>query len=336
LTLNGIKGQERVVSTLKRAISSSRLAHCYLFEGPSGTGRRTTALALIQSVFCANSADGSGCGNCATCRKLETGNHPDLHILQPLPDKRDISIEQIRELQQVLSLRPYEAPRKACLIEPAERLSIGASNAMLKTLEEPPGNALMILIASQADQLLSTIRSRCQQLRFAKLSEDEIKLLLINQGMDAAQAATVAPLAEGSMEKALQISVEPDIERKLELIELLSRASTKQIATIFDPAEQLAGPRDETVETLSMFVSLLRDLVFIKSNSHDSVVNRPIMGQLEELSSSLSIDGAMEAVELALEAVQSVRRNVNAKLAIEHFMLGFAGLKCLSGNIRSI
>ena len=331
MTLGQIRGQDRVVNTLRRAIHSSRVAHCYLFEGPSGTGRRTTATALIQSLFCSSPNDGSGCGVCSSCKKLASGNHPDLHFLEPLPDKRDISIEQIRELQQVLSLRPYEATRKACIIEPAERMSIGASNAMLKTLEEPPGNALMILLSSQADQLLATIRSRCQHLRFAPLDEKTVADLLVKGGVDPELAKSVAPLAEGSIDRAVQLSGEPDAETRSELLGILSQANSKQIASIFDPAEQLSGSREDTIANLEIIISLLRDMMMILSDNPDAVINRGAIKELKKEAIAISHETCMEALALALETLQAVKRNANSKLALEHFLLGYASLKCNQG-----
>jgi len=199
MKLADILGQERVVDALRRSIAANRVAHAYLFEGPNGCGRRTTALALVQALFCAAPVAGDACGACPSCRKLAAGHHPDLHLLEPLPDKRDIVIDQVRELQQVLSLRPYEASRKACLIHPAERMTVGAANSLLKTLEEPPGHAVIILLASQSDLLLPTVRSRCQHLRFSPLDDQTVAAVLKAHGMDLELAAKLAPLAEGAL-----------------------------------------------------------------------------------------------------------------------------------------
>ena len=177
-----ILGHDRIVEVLQRSLRSGKTAHSYLFEGVSGSGRKKTALALIQALFCTTLPD-DACGVCPSCRKIDGGNHPDIHQIAPLPDKRDISIEQLREMQHDLSLRPYEAPRKVCIIEPAERMSVSAANSLLKTLEEPPGNALIILLTENAGMLLSTVRSRCQLIRFAPLSPEHVLTLLERNGM---------------------------------------------------------------------------------------------------------------------------------------------------------
>ena len=165
MTFSRIIGHDRQKSILQRALSGGRLAHAYLFAGPEGVGKRLMALAVARALFCMT---GNGCGECAACRKLEHSNHPDLHVLEP--DGASIKIEQVRAIQRDLSLRPGEGSRKICLIEAAETTTTGAANALLKTLEEPRGDTLLILLTSQPQRLLETIRSRCQPLHFARQS----------------------------------------------------------------------------------------------------------------------------------------------------------------------
>jgi DNA polymerase III subunit delta' len=327
MKLSGIKGQDRVIDALNRSIAANRVAHAYLFEGPSGCGRRTTALALIQALFCKQPIDGDACTTCLACRKLTSGNHPDLQLLMPLPDKRDISIEQVRELQQVLSLRPFEANRKACLIEPAERMNEKSANALLKTLEEPPGHAIIILLANQADLLLATIRSRCQHLRFSPLDDTTVTDLLTEQGMDATRAAELAPLAEGNMARATVLDEESESIRRQELLTILSQASSRQIATVFDRAEGLSGGRDEALETFNLLLSLLRDLLLICSAGQVGIANRFLQTELTAEAARFTPIGAMETLEHALAIRRAVQGNANPKLALERFLLGYARLR---------
>src|SRR6185369_931909 len=217
-----IVGHERIVEVFRRSVRSGKTPHSYIFEGIPGCGRRKTALALIQALFCRDAAD-DACGVCASCRKIAGGNHGDIHLVEPLPDKRDISIEQLRELQRELSLRPYEAPRKACIMEPAERMSVNAANSLLKTLEEPPGNAIIILLTENADMLLPTIRSRCQLVRFAPLPPEHVRKLLMQNGMDESSAATLAQMADGSMQRAQELDSESLAERRELLLKHLKQ-----------------------------------------------------------------------------------------------------------------
>lgn len=327
MPLCAIKGQDRVIDALQRSIAANRVAHAYLFEGPDGCGRRTTALALIQALFCKEPVNGDACGSCSSCRKLASGNHPDLHLLSPLLDKRDISIEQIRELQQQLSLRPFEAKRKACLIEPAERMNEKSANALLKTLEEPPGHAIIILLSTQADLLLSTIRSRCQHLRFSPLDDSSVIELLVQQGMTSSKALELAPLAEGSMERAVALEEESDAMRRQELLVLLSKVSSKHIATVFDAAESVASGREETLLTFNLLISLLRDLLLICSCGQGGIANRFLNSELTAEASRFTPAGCMEALEHALEIRRAVQGNANSKLALERFLLTYDRLR---------
>ena len=327
MQLDTVKGQERIVNALTRSLAADRVAHAYLFEGPEGCGRRTTALALIQVLFCTQPVNGDACGNCTSCRKLATGNHPDLQFLSPLPDKRDISIEQVRELQQVLSLRPYEATRKACLIEPADRMNEKSANALLKTLEEPPGHAIIILLTTQADLLLATIRSRCQHLRFGPLQDQVIEELMRQNGIQPALAAELAPLAEGSMERALTLEGEGDEAKRRELLACLAQADTRQISTIFDTAESLSSGREETLALCTLLVSLVRDMLLLCTVGQAGIANRFLTAELTAEAGRFSPDSIMTALELVLTTRRAIQGNANPKLALEHLLLGYDRLR---------
>lgn len=327
MQLGAVRGQQRVVDALTRSLRGNRVAHAYLFEGPAGCGRRTMALALIRTLFCTRPVNGEACGECGSCRKLSGGGHPDLQLLSPLPDKQDISIDQIRELQHMLALRPFEAPRKACLIEPAERMNVKSANALLKTLEEPPGHAVIILLTSQADLLLPTIRSRCQHLRFGRLQDTVIADLLMQQGMSREAAELLAPLAEGSMERALVLDVDSDETQRRELLSCLSKADSRSVATVFDTAEMLAGSRDETLHLIDRLIGLIRDLLLIRSTGLTGIAHRFMADALAAEAARFRSSDLIEAVELALATRRAVQGNVNAKLALEHLLLGYDRLR---------
>lgn len=327
MQLGAVKGQQRVIDALTRSLAANRIAHAYLFEGPVGCGRRTTALSLIQVLFCIQPVGGNACGSCPSCRKLATGNHPDLQLLSPLPDKRDISIEQIRELQQVLSLRPYEANRKACLIEPADRMNEKSANALLKTLEEPPGHAIIILLTTQADLLLATIRSRCQHLRFSPLQDQVIEMLMVQNGVEPALAAELAPLAEGNMERALSLDGDGDETKRRELMACLVQADTRQISTIFDTAESLSSGREESLALCTLLVSLIRDMLLLRTVDQSGIANRFLTAELTTEADRFSPDSIMEALELVLTTRRAIQGNANPKLALEHLLLGYDRLR---------
>ena len=317
-----ILGHERIIEVLQRSLRTGKTAHSYLFEGVPGCGRRKSALALIQAIFC-TALDYDACGVCPTCRKVAGGSHADIHIINPLPDKRDISIDQLREMQRTLSLRPYEAPRKVCIIEPAERMSVNAANSLLKTLEEPPGDALIILLTENAGMLLPTIRSRCQLIRFAPLSPEHVMALLEQGGMDAATASLLAPMSGGSMQRALELDNESLATRREAVISRLSQMHINRIATVFDAAEALSGNRDETLEILDLLISFYRDAVHLAAGSTE-IVNRTLRSAIESIVTRHSFPRNLELLETICETRRAVQRNANPKLALDHLFMNIA------------
>lgn len=314
-----ILGHDRIIEVLRRSLRSGKTAHSYLFEGISGCGRKKSALALIQALFCRALPD-DACGVCTSCRKIETGNHPDIHILAPLPDKRDISIDQLREMQRELSLRPYEAPRKACIIDPAERLNVSSANSLLKTLEEPPGNALIILLTENAGMLLPTVRSRCQLIRFAPLSPEHIMTLLERSGVTPEAAAVVAPMSGGSLKRALELDNESLNMRREAVLSSVGQLNINQISTVFNAAEELSGNRDATLELLDMLLSFFRDAVHMGAGSGE-IVNRSVRPAIETIANRRSFPRNLELLERIYETRRDVQRNANPKLAMDHLFM---------------
>ncbi|MEI6701955.1 MAG: DNA polymerase III subunit delta' [Deltaproteobacteria bacterium] len=320
-----ILGHDRIVEVFRRSLRTGKTAHSYLFEGISGCGRKKTALALIQALFCSILPD-DACGECPSCRKVAGGNHADIHFIEPLPDKRDISIDQLRAMQRELSLRPYEAPRKACIIEPAERMSINAANSLLKTLEEPPGNALIILLTENAGMLLPTIRSRCQLIRFSHLSPEHIRTLLERSGISAGTAALLAHMAGGSLQQAYGLDNESLTSRREVVLTALDQLDIARIGTVFDAAEELSGNRDETIEMLDMMISFFRDAVHLAAGSSD-ILNRNVRPAIESISKRRSFPRNLELLSKIYETRRAVQRNANPKLALDHLFMNIAAVE---------
>jgi DNA polymerase III subunit delta' len=317
-----IVGHERIMEVFRRSVRSGKTPHSYIFEGMPGCGRRKTALALIQALFC-TAVEDDACGVCPSCRKIAGGNHGDIHLVEPLPDKRDISVEQLRELQRELSLRPYEAPRKACIMEPAERMSVNAANSLLKTLEEPPGNALIILLTENADMLLPTIRSRCQLIRFSPLSTENVRLLLEKNGLAPDAAGLLAPLSEGSMQRAGELDNEALAVRREKLITHLATLDLGRISTVFDTAEELAGNRDETLASLDLLLSFARDVVHLNAGCPD-IINTTVRPPLEMFAGRFTLERALQMLGDIMETRRAVQRNANNKLALDCLFIKMA------------
>lgn len=313
-----IVGQDGNIAILQRSLASGRIAHAYLFDGIEGCGKKKTALALVAALFC---EQGKGCGSCPPCHKIALLQHPDLHLIEP--DGAFIKIDQIRELQRELSLRPFEAPRKACIIEAADRLNPASGNALLKTLEEPPGHALLVLLTANIGGVLPTILSRCQQLHFPALPETLIADFLRNRGSTPEMAGIAASLAGGSLTKAIEIGAEETLASRKHFLEQMTAFSLKEIAPLFAAAEELATDRETALEKLELLTAFLRDVLHLQGGMQE-VVNTDLFPLLRREADKRSAVSTMERIERVVETRYAIQRNVNLRLALEVLFMRLA------------
>jgi len=213
---HSIRGHDRIVESLRIGLREGRLPHALLFVGPRGIGKHSFARKLAQVLLCEARPDYAldPCETCPGCLQARAGTHPDLIEAARPEDKHELPISVIRELCNQFALKPARGTHKVAILDDADLLNEEASNAFLKTLEEPPPGAVLILIGTSAELQLETIVSRCQVLRFDPLPEPEITALLLEQGAarDPADAARIAALAEGSLSRALGLA-DAELER---------------------------------------------------------------------------------------------------------------------------
>lgn len=318
MSFEQIKGNTGSVATLKRILGSQRIAHAYLFAGPDGVGKKMAAMAFVQALFCSS---GNGCGTCPSCRKITAGSHPDIHTLEP--DGQFIKIDQVRELQKDLGYRPYEASRKVCIIDGADRFNPSSGNALLKTLEEPPGDALLILTTAAVDNVLQTIRSRCQLLWFSSVPAAEIAALLVDRGCHPADAAVAAALADGSVARALSLSSDDTISARAEIME--KACSLSSYSAIFAFGELFDKEREKAVTALDFIISFWRDMLSLLSGSSETI-NQDMTGTLSREAQKRSSRTVMEDIENILATRRAILRNANVRLAMD--LLGMKLSSC--------
>ena len=318
MTFDQILGHERQKEILRRALANGRLAHAYLFSGPDGIGKRLMALALARAVVC---LEQRGCGHCQACRKIDHQNHPDLHMLEP--DGNSIKIEQIRTFQRELNFKPLEAPRKICLIEQAEAMTVGAANALLKTLEEPRGDTLLILLSAQPNRLLETIRSRCQPLPFTRHPNSRIQAELEKQlGIESTESHVLAALSEGSFKKAFGKDRELYLEQRRELLKTLTGLSSGSILPILDFAEQLAADKTILPDILEIFQAFYRDvLMTLQGRGDEELVNLDLKDKVRRVSGRETAATILAKLDALIEVRRQLDRNVNRQLAVEVLLL---------------
>jgi len=321
MTFSHILGHERQKNILRRALANGRLAHAYLFEGPEGVGKRLMALALARAAFC---QDRSGCGNCPACRKVDHNNHPDLHLLEP--DGAAIKIEQVRNIQKELSYRPLEAPLKICLIDGADRMNQAAANSLLKTLEEPRGDALLILLSARPESVLSTIRSRCQRLPFARLPQSMLRGVLIEQlGVDETQGHVLAALSEGSFKKALGKDRNLYLEDRQDILKRLTALTSRSVLPIFELAQSLAEDKERLPEILDIVQAFYRDLLLFRhGRTEDDLVNIDLLEKIRRVGTKENTAVLLRKLEAIAESRRLLDRNVNRQLAMEVLLMELA------------
>lgn len=321
MTFDQILGHARQKEILHRSLASGRLAHAYLFSGPDGIGKRLMALALARAIVC---HEQRGCGDCQACRKIDHRNHPDLHVLEP--DGNSIKIEQVRSFQKDLNLKPLEATRKICLIEEADSMTVGAANALLKTLEEPRGDTLLILLTAQPNRLLETIRSRCQPLPFTRHPNSRIQEQLEKQlDIDPTESHVLAALSEGSFKKAFGKDRELYLEERRKLLKTLTGLSPGSILPILDFAEQIAADKTVLPDILEIFQAFYRDvMMMLQGRGDDDLVNLDLKETIQRVSGRENIASILAKLEALIAVRRQLDRNVNRQLAMEVLLLKLA------------
>lgn len=258
-----IVGHTATIDHLRNASRNQRLAHALVFAGAAGIGKHTLARAFAAWMLCEQPTDDS-CGTCASCKRFAAGSHPDVQSISLASGKKEIGVDRAREIKRFVQMSPVAGPLKVTIIDDAERLSVAAQNGLLKTLEDPAGRAILILVANNADSLLATVRSRCQRVRFRPLAPTEVEQILsLRPGTDAATAHRLAQLCEGSPGRAIELasaaaagdSVLPEIRalssgRYADVARLAARLGQPEAAVGFKLELLLAELRDDAVARL--------------------------------------------------------------------------------------
>lgn len=314
-------GHAKPLESLRAALAHGRLHHAYLFVGPEGVGKHTVARALAQAVHCSESTN-DYCGRCAACASIMDGNHADVRAVQPLAGKKEISIQQVRDIERELRFRSFGGKRKIAIIDPAGLMNVSAQNALLKTLEEPPENSLIILITPNAGGLLPTLRSRCLRLSFAPLPRAEVAAFLrAKHNVKPDTAESLAAISMGCIGSAVNLDQQALIEKRRLWAGMLSALTSRDYQSAIAAAETLAASRDEALEFLGWAQSWYRDiLIHGVSRRPDELVNLDMLPQIEEQSARGGVDSALAALSQIGSASAGIQRNLNRRMVLEKFL----------------
>ena len=312
-----IVGQENAVSILRGAIRRGHLSHAYLFLGIQGVGKLRTTVGLAKALNCSGNDD-DYCDACISCRKIDHRTHPDIHILEAGSAAR-IKIDQVRGLIRALALAPYEGAFKFGIVDGADKMTVEAANCLLKTLEEPPPNTVLVLLCEGDSTLLPTIISRCQKVRFRPLAEEYLAQHARRElGLDEAQSRIMAAFAEGSLGKINAERVALITDKRGTFVRELERVRTGGVGGVFSFAQKLLSEEDALQEILELIRIWIRDLMIVKTGSGESRLrNQDLKDLLHERAETWKQGDIARCLWAIQEAERAIRHNVNKRLSIE-------------------
>lgn len=315
MSFGEIVGHGAVISSLKRAFCNNRLSSSYLFTGPEGVGKQKTARVFVKLLVCERPHEAQPCGLCGSCRRVEAASHPDVQWVAP--DGQFIKIDAVREACRRLSLKSFESGRKALVVTEAESLNEESSNALLKTLEEPTPQTVIILLARALSSVLPTIVSRCQRLFFAPLDEGTIFSILCERQLVKEEALYLSRVCEGSLGAALRCHESGLFGRKNDIVSsFLSRdLPLDEIAKQMGNDKTEKGERWE--ESLSVLSWWFRDMFLAKMlPGCRQLVNCDREADIGRLSRMVSCAEIERRLAVLAETKAQRERNLNFRLSL--------------------
>ena len=319
-----IIGQESIKKHLQTAIKTGNLSHAYIINGEYGSGRQTIASALAKTIQCQSKTDDTdACGVCTSCKQAESHNHPDIKYITH--DKTSISVNDIREqLNNDISIKPYSSEYKIYIIPDANKMTEQAQNALLKTIEEPPVYAIIILLTENCDSLLPTIRSRCVTLTMNPVEKDKICTYLENKfQLEPEQAQIAANYCQGNIGKAIRFASSSDfIEMKNQVLKLLKNLDSMDIASIIDTIKEFSTHKNDINDYLDLMLLWYRDVLMFKvTKGANLLLYSDEYSAISEQATKRDYENIENIIAAIDKAKVRLKANVNFDVTIELMIL---------------
>jgi len=319
-----IIGHDWAVQSLRRAVATDAVSHAYLFTGPPSVGKTTLARKLAASLLCeVENIQGRPCGECRACRLVGRDGHPDLHVVESEHVGANLKIAQVRELEHQLNLTPVEGRRRVAILRRFEEATTSAANALLKTLEEPPPYAVLVILARDAEVLLPTIVSRCQQIPLRPLPVTLVKQALVERwGAKAEKAELLAHLSSGRLGWAVRtLNDDEALKHRSERLDTLDELISSTAVERFKYAERLAHDPVATQETLDLWIGWWRDVLLVASRAEAPLANVDLQHRLRHHAHRFGVEKSAATLKALRSAAEKLNRNANARLTLEVLML---------------
>lgn len=315
-----IIGHNKIISHFEEAVRMGKVSHAYLLSGEEGSGKMTLAKAFAKALLCEKK---DGCGECTACHQIESGNHPDLIYITH--EKYEIRVDEIRKgINETIDIKPYSADYKIYIIDDADRMNQGAQNALLKTLEEPPAYAVVLLLTNNKDRLLDTILSRCVTLTLGSIKQQDIAAYLRDK-TDASDddIQFAASFALGNIGKALHIiETEEFKEMFQEAFNVLIHIHDMEVYEIISYLKTLTSYKDEIYDFLDIIMVWYRDMLILKATgSMNQLVYKDKYRQLKAQEIYISFEGINHVLIEIEKARKRLTANVNFEVAMEMLLL---------------
>ncbi len=312
--------------SLQQRLAQGRMPHALLLHGVEGMGKLQFAHALANSLLCeSRQPNGEACGTCRSCQLHSAGNHPDYTELTPEEPGKNITIDMVRRLSSKLSISSQYGGYKVVLLSPAEQMNVASANSLLKTLEEPTPDTILILVCSHIDRLLPTIRSRCQMVLFGQADLQQIQQWLIQVGnVDPQKAAQLMTLAGNAPLRAQMLAESEVIAQRAELLDMLQRMGRGEMTPIQVAEKSLSFGVSEVLQWLSYWCM---DLIRLNFTSQPGHIDSPdLMPRLQPMSQQIDLKKLYGYFDKLIEASRLARTQVNEQLLLEETLIGWVRL----------